>query len=63
MLDPEAELQAILDAVGQVEKGKTFARILDVGSLDEIRKELKRQPYHVLHLSGHGSAGTLQLAR
>ncbi len=63
VLDPEAELQAILDAVGQVEKGKTFARILDVGSLDEIRKELKRQPYHVLHLSGHGSAGTLQLAR
>ena len=61
VLDPEAELQAILDAVGHVEKGKAFVRILEVGSLGEIRKELKRQPYHVLHLSGHGSAGTLQL--
>ncbi len=58
VLDPERELQTILDAVEQArQSGGAYVRILEVGSLDEVRKELRRQPYHVLHLSGHGSLG------
>ena len=62
VLDSERELQTILDAVEAArEHGAAYVRILEVGSLDEIRKELRRQPYHVLHLSGHGHAGVLEL--
>ena len=62
VLDSERELQTILDAVEDArEHGAAYVRILEVGSLDEIRKELRRQPYHVLHLSGHGHAGVLEL--
>ena len=62
VLDPERELQTILDAVERARRdGAVHVRILEVGSLDEIRKELRRQPYHVLYLSGHGGAGEIEL--
>ena len=62
VLDPERELQTILDAVERARRdGDVHVRILEVGSLDEIRKELRRQLYHVLYLSGHGGAGQIEL--
>ena len=62
VLDPEQELQTILDAVEQARgSGDVYVRILEVGSLGEIRKELRRQPHHVLYLSGHGGAGMIEL--
>ena len=62
VLDPERELQTILDAVERARRdGAVHVRILEVGSLGEIRKELRRQPYHVLYLSGHGGAGQIEL--
>ena len=62
VLDPERELQTILDAVERARRdGAVHVRILEVGSLDEIRKELRRQLYHVLYLSGHGGAGLIEL--
>jgi CHAT domain-containing protein len=62
VLDMERELQTILDAVENARQyGNAYVRILDVGSLDQIRSALKEQAYHVLHLSGHGNAGVLEL--
>ena len=62
VLDMERELQSILDAIEDARKyGNAYVRILDVGSLDEIRHALAEQHYHVLHLSGHGNAGVLEL--
>ena len=62
VLDMERELQSILDAIEDARKlGNAYVRILDVGSLDEIRGALAEQHYHVLHLSGHGHAGVLEL--
>jgi hypothetical protein len=59
VLDMERELQTILDAVENARNA--YVRILDVGSPDQIRSSLKEQAYHVLHLSGHGNAGVLEL--
>lgn len=62
VLDMERELQSILDAIEDARKyGNAYVRILDVGSLDEIRAALAEQHYHVLHLSGHGNEGVLEL--
>ncbi|HEV3263863.1 MAG TPA: CHAT domain-containing protein, partial [Gemmataceae bacterium] len=62
VLDMERELQSILDAVEKARVyGNAYVRILNVGSLDEIRRALQEQSYHVLHLSGHGNAGVLDL--
>ena len=62
VLNMERELQAILDAVKDARTlGNAYVRIFDVGSLDQIRVSLQEQAYHVLHLSGHGNAGVLEL--
>ncbi len=62
VLDMERELQSILDAVEKARAlGNAYVRILDVGSLDQIRSSLQEQAYHILHLSGHGNAGVLEL--
>jgi len=62
VLDMESELQTILDAVEQARRyGNAYVRILEVGSPEEIGKALAEQGYHVLHLSGHGQAGVLEL--
>ena len=62
VLDMERELQTILDAIENARQyGNAYVRILDVGSLDQIRSSLKEQAYHVLHLSSHGNAGVLEL--
>ena len=57
-LDTEAEMQAVLDAVGEVgDSPAAQVRILEVASLAQIRQALERDVFHVLHLSAHGSAG------
>jgi tetratricopeptide (TPR) repeat protein len=65
-LDVEAEMQALLDAVTDLDLGSTGqraqVRILEVASLAEIGKALATDQYHVLHLSAHGSANGVELA-
>ena len=62
VLDNERELQSILDAVEKARKlGNAYVRVLNVGSLEEIGKALAEQAYHVLHLSGHGTANSIEL--
>src|SRR5205807_1516722 len=61
-LDVEAEMQAVLDAVGEVAgHPRAQVRILEVASLAQIRDALRRDRYHVLHLSAHGSAEAVEL--
>jgi CHAT domain-containing protein len=61
-LDVEAEMQAILDAVGGVEgRGAAQVTILEIGGLREITDALGADQYHVLHLSAHGSATGVEL--
>ncbi|OLB81479.1 MAG: hypothetical protein AUI14_03120 [Actinobacteria bacterium 13_2_20CM_2_71_6] len=61
-LDVEAEMQAILDAIGGVGR-RTDAEvtILEVASADEIASALGADQYHILHLSAHGSPSTVEL--
>ncbi|MCA1568996.1 MAG: CHAT domain-containing protein [Chloroflexi bacterium] len=61
-LDIEAEMQAILDAVGGAESaGRAQVRILEVGSPQQIEEALVADQYHVLHLSAHGSSAGVEL--
>ncbi|MCR3752899.1 CHAT domain-containing protein, partial [Lentzea californiensis] len=62
-LDVEAEMQALLDAVSDLDLASAGAqvRILEVASLAEIGQALAAEQYHVLHLSAHGSAHTVEL--
>ncbi|WP_153161065.1 CHAT domain-containing protein [Zoogloea sp. 1C4] len=62
VLDLEAELQRILDAVDVASRhGNAQVKILEVGHPDEIRKALAADAFHVLHLSCHGSPGSVEL--
>ena len=58
VLDVERELAKILEALP--EHGAQ-ARPLEVAGLDEIADALHQDAYHVLHLSGHGSAAGIEL--
>ncbi len=61
-LDTEAEMAAVLDAVtGVAADAGAQVRILEVASLPQIRQALATGAYHVLHLSAHGSPGTVEL--
>jgi len=62
MLDQEAELQTILDAVEPArQQGDAAVRILEVAHPREIQRALLAQDYHVLHISGHGRAGMIEM--
>jgi tetratricopeptide (TPR) repeat protein len=62
VLDPERELGTIMNAIDEARAyGNAYARILSVGHPKEIEKALDQQSYHVLHLSGHGGQGTIEL--
>ncbi len=62
VLDLEQELQTILDAVDSVRRyGDVEVRILEVGNADQIREALLERGYHVIHISGHGSAGVITM--
>jgi tetratricopeptide (TPR) repeat protein len=59
-LDAEAEMAAVLDAVAGITAAGQV-RILEVASLQAIREALEQDAYHVLHLSAHGSAESVEL--
>jgi tetratricopeptide (TPR) repeat protein len=61
-LDYERELRDLLDAVEPAaQHGNAQVRILEVGHPEEIRRALAADAYHVLHLSCHGSPGSIEL--
>ena len=54
LLDREAELQRILDAIDAPRRaGKVFVHILEQGSVAAIHAALAERRYHVLHISYH----------
>ncbi|QEV68785.1 tetratricopeptide repeat protein [Streptomyces chartreusis] len=62
LLDYEGELGRILDAVDPARSGQgTYVRVLNWGSLAEIRAALEQERFHVLHLSCHAEPGVLLL--
>ena len=62
VLDLERELQGILDAVSPAARnGNVEVRFLEIGHPAEIGRALAHDEYHVLHLSGHGGPGTIEL--
>ena len=61
-LDLERETQHILDAVAEAaRRGNAQVRVLEVSQPAEIQKALEQDTYHVLHLSGHGRPGEIEL--
>ena len=55
-------MQAVLDAVtGVAGDPQAQVRILEVASLAQIRQALRGDEFHVLHLSAHGSAESVEL--
>ncbi len=62
VLDLEHELQSILDALEpRAVQGNAEVRFLEVGHPQQIGLALQRDAYHVLHLSGHGGPGRIEL--
>uniref|UniRef100_A0AAU3HVT6 Tetratricopeptide repeat protein n=1 Tax=Streptomyces sp. NBC_01393 TaxID=2903851 RepID=A0AAU3HVT6_9ACTN len=62
LLDYERELGRILDAVDPARSGQgAYVRVLNWGSLAEIRAALEQERFHILHLSCHAAPGTLLL--
>jgi tetratricopeptide (TPR) repeat protein len=62
LLDYEAELAAIIDAVNPARHGQdAYVQVLNSGSLAAIREALLVRRYHVLHLSCHAQPGELLL--
>jgi len=62
VLDHERELQNILDAVEPAQRLDNVAvKILEVGHPEQIAAAIATDAYHVLHLSCHGTPGSLEL--
>jgi hypothetical protein len=62
LLDMEAELQRILDAVDKPRRAsKAFVNILEQGTVAAINTALAVRRYHVLHISCHAGPNTLIL--
>ena len=61
VLDYEQELRNVLAAVRQARQDAADVRVVPFATVAAIRAELDRGPAHVLHLTGHGSPGTLTL--
>ena len=61
VLDYEQELRNVLGAVRDARAGAADVRVVPFATLSAIRAELDRGPAHVLHITGHGSPGTLNL--
>ena len=61
VLDYERELRNVLAAVRAARQDAADVRVVPFATLAAIRAELDRGPAHVLHISGHGSPGTLDL--
>lgn len=62
LLDYEYEVARILDAVSGAHTGHgAHVRVLEWGSVAEIRAALEQERFHVLHLSCHAGPGVLFL--
>ena len=62
VLDHERELQTILDAIDQARHyGQAEVNILEVAHPSQIQRALLERSYHVVHLSGHGQAGMIEM--
>jgi tetratricopeptide (TPR) repeat protein len=62
LLDYERELGKVLDSVdGARRSGGAYVEVLEWGSLNRVREALRRQRFHVLHLSCHAQPGRLML--
>ncbi|MCK9877171.1 TIR domain-containing protein [Frankia sp. Ag45/Mut15] len=64
LLDHEAELARILDAVEPARRqgrGRAYVRILNWGSREAIHAALKQERFHILHISCHARPGELIL--
>ncbi len=61
VLDYERELRNVLAAVRAARQDAADVRVVPFATVAAIRDELGRGPVHVLHVSGHGSPGTLDL--
>ena len=61
VLDYERELRNVLAAVRAARQDAADVRVVPFATPGAIREELDRGPAHVLHISGHGSPGTLSL--
>ncbi len=61
LLDYERELRNVLAAVRDARQGAADVRVVPFATVAAIRDELDRGPAHILHISGHGSPGQLNL--
>ena len=61
LLDYEQELRNVLDEVRSARQDAADVRVVTFATPAAIRDELDRRPAHVLHVSGHGSPGKLDL--
>jgi len=62
LLDYEAELRRILDAVEPARRrARAYVRILNRGTVAEVRAALQAQRFHVLHVSCHARPGVMLL--
>jgi tetratricopeptide (TPR) repeat protein len=62
LLDYEAELNRLLDAVDSPRREeRTYVRLLNQGTVRALRDALALQRFHVLHLSCHARPGLLML--
>jgi tetratricopeptide (TPR) repeat protein len=61
ILDYERELRNMLAAVRGARQGQARVRIVHFANTSEIRAALADEPAHVLHLSGHGLPGSIEL--
>ena len=61
VLDYERELRNVLAAVRGARQGQARVRIVHFATTSEIRAALAAEPAHVLHLSGHGRPGVIEL--
>ena len=61
VLDYERELRNVLAAVRAARQDAADVRVVPFATTAAIRAELDRGQAHVLHISGHGSPGTLVL--
>jgi len=61
VLDYERELRNVLAAVRSARQDAADVRVVPFATCAALRAELDRGPAHVLHISGHGSPGILDL--
>ncbi|HZN18259.1 MAG TPA: CHAT domain-containing protein [Micromonosporaceae bacterium] len=61
LLDYERELRNVLKAVRGARAHEAEVRIVQFATTDAIRTALTQWPAHVLHMSGHGGLGVIEL--